>query len=71
MVTFPKLWKLISYCSFQDLSSEIEYSELMEEISWFFVHLIMLGYVEDPKTGLSFRLPGGLRWKLFIEVLKQ
>ena len=30
--------------------------------------LIILGYVEDTETGLSFKLPGGLNWKFFIEV---
>ena len=41
----------------------------MEEIGWFLFDLLILGYVEDPSTGLSFRMPGGLKWAFFIEVL--
>ena len=44
------------------------YQKLMDNISWFFFDLLVLGYVEDPVTGLSFKIPGGLQWSIFIEV---
>ena len=44
------------------------YRELMDVIAWFFFDLLVLGYVEDPDTGLSFRIPGGLEWAVYIEV---
>ena len=40
----------------------------MEVIGWFFFDLLILGYVEDPATGKSFRIPGGLEWAIYIEV---
>lgn len=48
-------------------SEKHQYKELMEIIGWFFFDLFVLGYVEDPNTGLSFRLPGGLEWAVYIE----
>ena len=45
-----------------------QYNELINQISWFFFDLFILGYVEDTKSGLSFRLPGGLQWAVFVEV---
>ncbi len=49
--------------------SECErYNQLMEVIGWFFFDLLILGYVEDPVTGRSFRVPGGLQWAIYIEV---
>lgn len=44
------------------------YCQLMDVIGWFFFDLFILGYVEDPNTGKSFRLPGGLKWAVYIEV---
>ena len=44
------------------------YCQLMEVIGWFFFDLFILGYVEDPNTGKSFRMPGGLKWAVYIEV---
>ena len=44
------------------------YTEFVQMIGWFFFNLFLLGYVEDPNTGLSFRLPGGLQWEVYIEV---
>lgn len=44
------------------------YCKLMDVIGWFFFDLFLLGYVEDASTGLSFRLPGGLEWAVYIEV---
>ena len=44
------------------------YRRLIEAIGWFFFDLLILGYVEDRDTGLSFRLPGGLDWVIYVEV---
>ena len=44
------------------------YRRLIEVIGWFFFDLLILGYVEDRNTGLSFRLPGGLDWVIYVEV---
>ena len=55
----------------QDLATESEqtrYGDLMEVIGWFFFNLLLLNYVEDPNSGLSFFLPGGLEWAIYIEV---
>ena len=41
---------------------------MIEVIGWFFFDLLILGYVEDRDTGLSFRLPGGLDWVIYVEV---
>ena len=40
----------------------------MKGVRWFFFELLILGYVEDPATGLSFHSPAGLSWALYIEV---
>ena len=40
----------------------------MEIVRWFFFELLILGYVEDPATGLSFHFPAGLSWALYTEV---
>ena len=56
---------------YQELQDEIEKkkaAELIEEIGWFFYHFLVLGYVEDPVTGISFRFPGGQQWAIYIEV---
>ena len=45
-----------------------QYMELMEITGWFFFNLLILGYVEDRGTGLSFCIPGGLQWAIYIEV---
>lgn len=49
-------------------SERERHKQLMEAIGWFFFDLLLLGYVEDPETGLSFRIPGSLQWALYIEV---
>ncbi len=57
---------------FQAGASEEEkeqYHKLMSEVGWFFFNLLILGYIEDPFTGESFHFPGGLSWKLYIEVI--
>ena len=51
-----------------DKSERDQHQQLMEMIGWFFFELLMLGYVEDSDTGLSFRIPGGLRWAVYVEV---
>lgn len=40
----------------------------MKVIGWFFFDLILLGYVEDPVTGLSVSIPGGMDWRIYVEV---
>ena len=52
-----------------DDSEQQRYRELVEVIGWFFFDFLILGYVEDPETGLSFRLPGGLAWAIYVEVI--
>jgi len=44
------------------------YSQLIETVGWFFFDLFILGYVEDPITGHSFRFPGGMKWAIYVEV---
>ena len=44
------------------------YDTLMETISWFFIDLLFLGYVEDSHSGESFHLPAGLSWSIYVEV---
>ena len=51
-----------------DESERVHHQQLMEVIGWFFFDLLMLGYVEDSETGLSFRIPGGLAWAVYVEV---
>lgn len=41
----------------------------MNTLAWFFFKLLIFEYIEDPGTGMAFRLPGGHSWKIFIEVL--
>ena len=41
----------------------------MNTLAWFFFKLLVFGYVEDLDTGMAFRLPGGLSWRIFLEVL--
>ena len=40
----------------------------MDTLAWFFFKLLIFGYVEDLETGIAFQLPGGLHWKIFVEV---
>ena len=44
------------------------YYKIIESISWFFFDLLIIGYIEDNDTGLSFCLPAELNWKIYIEV---
>ena len=43
----------------------------MNTVNWFLFELLVLGYVEDPTSGASFRLPGGLVWAVYIEVSRR
>ena len=52
----------------QDESEHKKMAALLDTIGWFFYHLLVLGYVEDPVTGTSYRLPGGQDWVIYIEV---
>ena len=51
-----------------DKREDYNYKELMKVIGWFFFDLFLLGYVEDPVTGLSFSIPGGMGWMVYVEV---
>ena len=44
------------------------FKQLSSEISWFFFCLFVVEYVEDASSGLSFRLPKGLLWSVYVEV---
>ena len=41
---------------------------MIQTVGWFFFDLFILGYVEDPLTGWSFRFPGGMQLAVYIEV---
>jgi hypothetical protein len=45
-----------------------EFDHWVEQTSWFFFQLLVMGYVEDIESGESFHLPTGLGWKIFVEV---
>ena len=47
---------------------QARHRQLMEVIGWFFFDLLMLGYVEDSDTGLSFHIPRALAWAIYVEV---
>ena len=47
---------------------QVNYQNLKDIIAWFFFDLLVLGYVEDLESGLSYRIPGGLEWAVYIEV---
>ena len=65
-----KLYKSYVFCSQNgaDTREKEHYQQLMKTIRWFFFELLILGYVEDPATGLSFHFPAGLSWALYTEV---
>ena len=44
------------------------YRELIEEVGWFFLRILVFGYIEDIATGKSFHFPGELSWAIYIEV---
>ena len=52
----------------QAASEEVLYHQLREDIGWFFFDLLILGYVEDNDSGLSFHLPGKMGWRIYVEV---
>ena len=59
---------LMPYQEIHDETEREKAKKLMETIGWFFYHLLVLGYVEDPSTGASFRFPGGQEWAIYVEV---
>ena len=59
---------LMPYKMIQDEQEKENINKLIIKIGWFFYHLLVLGYVEDPSTGTSFRFPGEQCWSIFIEV---
>ena len=46
----------------------MKYEKLMNALAWFFFRLLVFEYIEDSETGMSFRLPAGQQWKMFVEV---
>ena len=44
------------------------YAHLLEKINWFMFDLLILGYIEDPNSGLSFTLQQWLNWTFYIEL---
>ena len=51
-----------------DKAEKKRYEQLIEIVGWFFFDLFILGYIEDPITGNSFRFPGGMAWTVYVEV---
>lgn len=49
---------------------KLKNKELFDTLGWFFFDFLLLGYVEDPHTGLSFRMPPGFSWNLYLEVIE-
>ena len=68
MVTISIRPYLNSLIFMQGTDEQHQYKQLMESINWFFFDFLILGYVEDPLTGHSFRFPGGLEWSVYVEV---
>ena len=54
----------------ESLNSEevLFYNELMKRVHWFFFELLVLGAVEDFRSGITFRLHNKAKWELYIEV---
>ena len=44
------------------------YGHLLEMINWFMFDLLILGYIEDPNSGVSFTLQQWLNWTFYIEL---
>lgn len=40
----------------------------MQILNWFFFEMLLIGYVEDSKTGMCFHYPEDLEWTVYIEV---
>ena len=73
LILFTRTSMIFNFICFyhQESVEEVErhnYMELINKIGWFFFDLFILGYVEDPVSGTSFRLPGGVSWAVYIEV---
>ena len=70
-LSFPFLFFLFLIFPSQesvDANVRVHHQQLMDMIGWFFFDLLMLGYVEDSNTGLSFRISGGKAWAIYVEV---
>ena len=70
-LSFPFLFPLFFIFPSQesvDESELVRHQQLMEVIGWFFFDLLMLGYVEDSNTGLSFCIPRRRAWAIYVEV---
>ena len=52
----------------QEKDEKNKMAKLMDTIGWFFYHFLVLGYIEDPATGTSYRFPGEQEWDVYIEV---
>ena len=50
-------------------SDKIKCKKLLNTLAWFFFKLLVFEYMEDSETGMTFRLPGGYHWKIFVEVI--
>ena len=62
---------LLYFSKMQDSSSEQDkqaYRILVTRLQCFLFDLFFLGYVEDPQSGLSFSMPKGLKWHVYVEV---
>lgn len=58
----------VFFCQDCEPKEREQHKTLINIISWFFFDLFVFGYVEDRDTGLSFRLPGGQSWTVYVEV---
>jgi len=62
------LYHKVFLCQGCEPKEREQHKTLINIISWFFFDLFVFGYVEDRDTGLSFRLPGGQSWTVYVEV---
>lgn len=44
------------------------FEKLMDKIGWFMFDLLVLDYVQDHLSGVSFSTPIATAWKIYIEV---
>lgn len=62
---------LLYFSTMQNSSSEKDkqaYKMLVTRLQCFLFDLFFLGYVEDHQSGLSFSMPKGLKWNVYVEV---
>ncbi len=48
--------------------SKANSKKLFDMLGWFLFDFLLLGYAEDPQSGLSFRMQSGITWNIYIEV---